>query len=60
MDVKETLQKVLDKQRNEMWTLIEALPNRTYDSVHHQDRDLLKLVKRIESYLATKEAVYKA
>jgi hypothetical protein len=60
MNAKEQLSMVLDIQRNEMWTLIEALPNRTYDCQYTQDKDLEKLVKRIQAYLATKDAVQKA
>jgi len=57
---KDQLSHIVDAQRNEMWTMIEALPNRQYKTHRSQDLDLLELSRRIEAYLATKEAMEKA
>lgn len=54
------LENVLGIQTNQMWMLIEAMPNRQYSNQSEQDKDLQLLVKRIESYLATKNAFNKA
>jgi len=51
---------VLNIQTNAMWMLIEAMPNRQYPNQGEQDKDLSLLVKRIEAYLATKNAFHKA
>lgn len=54
------LENVLNIQTNQMWMLIEAMPNRQYSNQSEQDKDLGLLVKRIEAYLATKTAFHKA
>ena len=60
VDIKDQLSHIVDAQRNEMWTMIEALPNRQYKTHRSQDLDLLELSRRIEAYLATKKAMEKA
>ena len=60
VDIKEQLSHIVDIQRNEMWTMIEALPNRQYKTQASQDLDLLELSRRIKAYLSTKEAMHKA
>ena len=60
VDIKEQLSHIVDGQRNAMWTMIEALPNRQYKTQVSQDLDLLRLSRCIEAYLATKKAMKKA
>ena len=60
VDIKEQLSHIVDVQRNEMWTMIEALPNRQYKTQASQDLDLLELSRRIEAYIATKKAMNKS
>ena len=60
VDIKDQLSHIVDAQRNEMWTMIEALPNRQYKTHRSQDLDLLELSRRIEAYLSTKKAMEKA
>ena len=60
VDIKEQLSHILDTQRNQMWTMIEALPNRQYKTQASQDLDLIELSRRIEAYAATKKAMHKA
>jgi len=60
VDIKDQLSHIVDTQRNAMWTMIEALPNRQYKTHRGQDLDLMELSKRIEAYLATKKAMEKA
>jgi len=60
VDIKEQLSHIVDDQRNSMWVMIEALPNRQYKTQVSQDLDLLELSRRIEAYLSTKKALRKA
>lgn len=60
VDIKEQLSHIVDIQRNEMWTMIEALPNRQYKTQASQDLDLIELSRRIEAYVSTKKAMNKA
>lgn len=60
INIKEELSKLVDLQRNEMWAMIEGLPNRQYKTQASQDLDLLELSRRVEAYLASKEAMLKA
>jgi len=60
VDIKEQLSHIVDTQRNQMWTMIEALPNRQYKTQASQDLDLIELSRRIEAYMSTKKAMRKA